>query len=34
MQRIEGNAEDLPFEDDIFDIWLANFGHMFALLSK
>lgn len=27
----EGNVEDLPFEDEIFDVVLSSFGHMFAL---
>ncbi|WP_458746033.1 class I SAM-dependent methyltransferase [Candidatus Nitrosocosmicus sp. T] len=26
----EGNAENLPFEDESFDIVLSTFGHMFA----
>ncbi|KAA2279408.1 class I SAM-dependent methyltransferase [Candidatus Nitrosocosmicus agrestis] len=26
----EGNAENLPFEDEIFDVVLSTFGHMFA----
>lgn len=26
----EGDAEDLPFEDESFDIVLSTFGHMFA----
>ena len=27
---IEGDAEDLPFEDSSFDVVLSSFGHMFA----
>ncbi|CAN5800041.1 hypothetical protein BH23THE1_BH23THE1_27290 [soil metagenome] len=27
----EGNAESLPFADELFDIVLSTFGHMFAL---
>ena len=30
----EGNAENLPFEDESFDIVLSTFGHMFALNQK
>lgn len=26
----EGNAENLPFEDEFFDVVLSTFGHMFA----
>ncbi len=26
----EGNVEDLPFEDESFDVVLSSFGHMFA----
>jgi ubiquinone/menaquinone biosynthesis C-methylase UbiE len=26
----EGNAEDLSFEDETFDVMLLSFGHMFA----
>ncbi|KAA2282473.1 methyltransferase domain-containing protein [Candidatus Nitrosocosmicus sp. SS] len=26
----EGNAEDLPFEDESFDVVLSTFGHIFA----
>jgi ubiquinone/menaquinone biosynthesis C-methylase UbiE len=26
----EANVEDLPFEDEIFDVVLSSFGHMFA----
>jgi ubiquinone/menaquinone biosynthesis C-methylase UbiE len=26
----EGNAENLPFEDESFDVVLSSFGHMFA----
>ena len=26
----EGNAQDLPFEDESFDVVLSTFGHMFA----
>lgn len=26
----EGNAENLPFEDETFDVVLSTFGHMFA----
>jgi SAM-dependent methyltransferase len=26
----EGDAEDLPFENDSFDVVLSSFGHMFA----
>ncbi len=27
----EGNVQDLPFEDESFDVVLSSFGHMFAL---
>jgi SAM-dependent methyltransferase len=30
MKWVEGDAEDLPFEDDSFDVVLSSFGHMFA----
>ncbi len=26
----EGNVEDLPYEDESFDVVLSSFGHMFA----
>ena len=26
----EGNVEDLPFEDESFDVVLSSFGHMFS----
>ena len=26
----EGNVQDLPFEDETFDVVLSSFGHMFA----
>ena len=26
----EGDAEDLPFEDEVFDVVLSQFGHIFA----
>ena len=30
IKWVEGDAEDLPFEDDSFDVVLSSFGHMFA----
>ena len=30
VEWVEGDAEDLPFEDDSFDYVLSTFGHMFA----
>ena len=27
----EGDAEDLPFEDESFDVVLSTFGHIFAV---
>ena len=30
IEWIEGDAEDLPFEDNSFDVVLSSFGHMFA----
>ena len=30
IKWIEGDAEDLPFEDSSFDVVLSSFGHMFA----
>ena len=30
----EGDVEDLPFEDESFDIVLSTFGHMFAPSSR
>jgi len=30
IEWVEGDAEELPFEDDAFDRVLSTFGHMFA----
>lgn len=30
IEWIEGDVEDLPFEDESFDVVLSSFGHMFA----
>ncbi len=30
IEWIEGNTEDLPFENIFFDVVLSRFGHMFA----
>jgi ubiquinone/menaquinone biosynthesis C-methylase UbiE len=30
IKWIEGDAEDLPFEDSSFDVVLSSLGHMFA----
>jgi SAM-dependent methyltransferase len=30
IEWVEGDAEDMPFEDDSFDRVLSTFGHMFA----
>jgi SAM-dependent methyltransferase len=30
IKWVEGDAEDLPFEDDSFDVVLSSFGHMFT----
>lgn len=30
MELLEGDAENLPFEDEEFDVVLSTFGHMFA----
>jgi ubiquinone/menaquinone biosynthesis C-methylase UbiE len=30
IQWKEKNVENFPFEDEIFEIVLSNFGHMFA----
>ncbi len=30
IKWIEANVEDLPFEDNTFDVALSSFGHMFA----
>jgi ubiquinone/menaquinone biosynthesis C-methylase UbiE len=30
IQWKEENVENFPFEDEIFEIVLSNFGHMFA----
>jgi ubiquinone/menaquinone biosynthesis C-methylase UbiE len=34
MQWKEGNAEDFPFEDEIFGAVLTNFGHMFSFYCR
>lgn len=31
IEWYEANVEDLPFEDELFDVVLSSFGHMFAL---
>ncbi|MBI5311449.1 MAG: class I SAM-dependent methyltransferase [Actinobacteria bacterium] len=30
MELIEGDAEDLPFDEETFDVVVSTFGHMFA----
>jgi ubiquinone/menaquinone biosynthesis C-methylase UbiE len=30
IKWVEGDTEDLPFEDVSFDVVLSSFGHMFA----
>jgi SAM-dependent methyltransferase len=34
IKWVEGDAEDLPFEDGSFDVVLSSFGHMFASQPK